>query len=119
MDAWIGVDLDGTLATYHGWKGIEHIGEPIPLMVERVKFWLDKGIKVKIMTARVCISQDGYSVEAIAGFIEDWCVANIGVVLPITHEKDFGMLELWDDRCVTVEVNTGRILTQGRGLENI
>ena len=34
---WIGVDLDGTLAEYHGWKGSEHIGPPIPLMVERVK----------------------------------------------------------------------------------
>jgi hypothetical protein len=26
---WIGVDLDGTLAHYDGWKGIDHIGEPI------------------------------------------------------------------------------------------
>lgn len=25
---WIGVDLDGTLAEYHGWKGAEHIGQP-------------------------------------------------------------------------------------------
>ena len=23
---WIGVDLDGTLADYHGWRGAEHIG---------------------------------------------------------------------------------------------
>src|SRR5262245_48902352 len=27
---WIGVDLDGTLAEYHGWKGIEHIDRPVP-----------------------------------------------------------------------------------------
>lgn len=33
---WIGVDLDGTLAHYEGWKGVEHIGEPIPAMVERI-----------------------------------------------------------------------------------
>ena len=34
---WIGVDLDGTLAIYTGWKGCDHVGEPIPPMVERVK----------------------------------------------------------------------------------
>ena len=26
---WLGVDLDGTLAHYDGWKGIDHIGMPI------------------------------------------------------------------------------------------
>ena len=36
---WIGVDLDGTLAEYHGWQGIEHIGEPIPKMMARVRRW--------------------------------------------------------------------------------
>ena len=34
---WIGVDLDATLAYYDGFKGPEHIGEPIPQMVDRVK----------------------------------------------------------------------------------
>ena len=28
------VDLDGTLAKYDGWKGLEHIGEPIDGSVE-------------------------------------------------------------------------------------
>ena len=26
---WYGFDLDGTLAKYDGWKGIDHIGEPV------------------------------------------------------------------------------------------
>ena len=43
MDAWIGVDLDGTLAHYKGWKGRDHIGEPIPAMMQRVKQWLEEG----------------------------------------------------------------------------
>lgn len=30
---WLGVDLDGTLAVYDKWRGIEHIGAPIPAMV--------------------------------------------------------------------------------------
>ena len=51
---WIGVDLDGTLAYHDTWKGHEHIGEPIPAMLQRVKDWLDRGLTVKIFTARVC-----------------------------------------------------------------
>ena len=47
---WIGVDLDGTLAVYYDW---EIIGDPIPLMVERVQQWLKEGKHVKIFTARV------------------------------------------------------------------
>ena len=34
---WIGVDLDGTLAHYNGWKGIEHVGDPVPAMIDRVR----------------------------------------------------------------------------------
>src|SRR6185503_6355526 len=40
---WIGVDLDGTLAEYDSWKGINYIGEPIPLMVSRVREWVCSG----------------------------------------------------------------------------
>lgn len=28
------VDLDGVLATYHGWQGLEHFGDPIPGAIE-------------------------------------------------------------------------------------
>ena len=48
MSGWIGVDLDGTLAEYHEWVGIHHIGKPIPLMLERVKKWLAQGKDAKI-----------------------------------------------------------------------
>ena len=50
---WIGVDLDGTLAYYDGWKGPEAIGEPIPRMVDRVLGWVNEGREVRILTARV------------------------------------------------------------------
>ena len=48
--AWIGVDLDGTLARYDGWKGIEHIGEPITIKelsrkVAMNECYLKKGFK--------------------------------------------------------------------------
>ena len=101
---WIGVDLDGTLAEYTDWKGIDNIGKPIQLMVDRVKEWLKDGISVKIFTARVANNP-----EAIP-YIETWCKDNIGQVLPITNEKDLDMIELWDDRSIHIETNTGKII---------
>jgi hypothetical protein len=107
---WIGVDLDGTLALYGGWKGPGTIGDPIPLMVERVKKWLAAEKTVKIFTARMHghgMALIGGGVEDVKTPIEQWCLKHIGQVLPITNAKDFGMIELWDDRCIQVEVNTG------------
>lgn len=103
---WIGVDLDGTLAKYDGWKGIEHIGAPVPAMLDRVKQWVSSGRSVKIFTARVSVS--GREREDVIRHIHEWCECHGLPALPVTHEKDFGMVELWDDRCVQVEINTGR-----------
>lgn len=50
---WIGFDLDGTLAKYDGWKGIDNIGEPVKPMVDLIKKLHDEGKVVKILTARV------------------------------------------------------------------
>jgi hypothetical protein len=115
---WIGVDLDGTLAEYHGWVSEEHIGPPIPLMLDRVKKWLAEGRDVRIFTARVdggkaallLGDENGKKfedVDSIKAIIEKWCLQNIGQILPITNVKDYGMVELWDDRCVQVRPNTG------------
>lgn len=106
---WIGVDLDGTLAEYDGWQGAEHIGKPITLMVDRVKRWRAEGREVKIFTARV--SEDTGEVAAV---IAKWCFDHLGEVLPITCKKDYGMTELWDDRAVQVEANTGRMIGYSR-----
>lgn len=106
---WIAVDLDGTLARYNGWKGVEEIGAPIQPMVDRVKIWRQLGIEVRIFTARVSgVSRDGRSVEDVRELIQQWCLQHIGESLPVTNVKDYDMLELWDDRAVQVEFNTGR-----------
>ena len=100
-DQWIGVDLDGTLAEYGDWIGVEHIGKPIPLMVERVKNWIVDGKKVKIFTARAIHGQDAIH------HIHKWLVKQGLPELEVTNVKDFYMVELWDDRCVRVVTNTG------------
>ena len=106
---WIGVDLDGTLAQYGVWIGPEHIGDPVPLMVNRVKSWIASGRRVKIFTARVCQWGDGSKdISAVTKAIENWCQEHIGTVLPITCIKDWEMIELWDDRAIQIIKNTGK-----------
>lgn len=107
MNGWIGVDLDGTLAHYEGWAD-GAIGAPIPRMLARVECWLREGREVRIVTARVSSGgRDRSSVAADAAVIRRWCAEHLGRELPVTCEKDFGMVELWDDRAVQVVPNTG------------
>ena len=106
---WIGVDLDGTLAHYDKWVGPWHIGEPVPLMVDRVKQWLAEGKDVRIFTARVSEDVRNDSEKMLVSLtIREWCVKHIGRALPITYKKDFSMIELWDDRAIQVTKNTGK-----------
>ncbi len=107
MKGWIGVDLDGTLAEYNGWVGIEYIGQPIPAMLERVKRWREEGkYDVKIFTARVSNTRHPDFIR-ICQVIHEW-LEDVGLGgMEITCQKDFGMVELWDDRCVQVIANTG------------
>jgi hypothetical protein len=118
---WIGVDLDGTLAEYHGWKGVSHIGAPIAPMVKLVQRWLFEGKDVRVFTARAYIPPPGPNEtleqratrierEKALDIIERWCSEHIGTVLPITCIKDYSMVALYDDRCVQVEHNTGRLI---------
>ena len=120
---WIGVDLDGTLACWgpgHN-EDVRRIGAPIPAMVARVKAWLAEGREVRIVTARVArdfghpveaylavgCDSEGQFVNQQLALIEAWCARHLGAILPVTAQKDFGMVELWDDRCVQVEPNLG------------
>lgn len=121
MAKWIGVDFDGTLAHYDSWQGTK-LGEPIPAMVNRVKKWLAEGKEVRIMTARVSSrnqvvrlenGEEMWESRAHELAIQDWCEKHLGCRLKVTAEKDFQMVELWDDRAVAVEKNTGRIIGEG------
>lgn len=134
---WVGFDLDGTLAEYDGWHGIDHIGAPITPMVELVKRLHGGGTRVKIMTARVS-PRSTESNEAVKDeqfiwmpcpnkgenkkdasewykkyaheFIEEWCEKHLGFVPEIVHEKDFLMISLYDDRVRQVIPNRGVVM---------
>ena len=130
-EGWYGFDLDGTLAKYDGWKGIDHIGEPVKPMVELMKRMHDEGKVVKIVTARVAPrkledgtvgeqftwltrkpSSDPAAKYTATQYIQDWCeeTAQLGFIPDIVYQKDHLMLNLFDDRVTQVEPNTGRIL---------
>ena len=97
---WIGVDLDGTLAIYDGWRGPGHIGDPIEPMMERVRDWIAAGQEVRIFTARAGFPEQ---IPPIIFWLEKYGLDD----LKITNVKDFEMVELWDDRAIQVITNTG------------
>lgn len=100
---WYGFDLDGTLAYWDGWKGIQHIGEPIPRMVQRLKDHIAKGDDCRILTARAA------NPDAIP-FVQEFLVKINVPPLPITNEKDTMMECLYDDRVKQVQPNTGILI---------
>jgi len=67
---------------------------------------MSEGLEVKIFTARVTCDPDGN----IARRIQDWLEENDMPRLAVTNVKDYGMLELYDDRAVQIEFNTGQLL---------
>lgn len=105
--AWIGYDLDGTLAVHEEGASIDHVGPPIAAMVARLKQHVAEGYEVRIVTARVCRNQDPEDRQAQFELVEAWCLEHLGFVPEITSEKDFAMVRLYDDRAVGVRRNEG------------
>lgn len=106
---WIGVDLDGTLASDTGelWdaEGRPKIGKPVDKMVCRVKRWIAGGQTVKIFTARAASRAQVQGIRA-------WLARHGLPDMEVTNVKDFNLIELWDDRCVEVTRNSGRPVHQ-------
>ncbi len=100
---WIGVDLDGTLAFHDANSPMIKIGDPVPLMLKRVKTMVEQDFRVKIFTAR---AQDSEQIL----LIRKWLLKNGLPSLEITNIKDYNMIKLFDDRAVQVEPNTGKLI---------
>lgn len=138
MQKWLGIDFDGTLSKYDGWVSCSHVGDPVSQMVDRIKFFQKKfpDIEVRIFTARwypmAYVLRDKITQEDIlqcepnsdehrsflsAFAIQVFCLDHFGFVVPITCMKDFGMIELWDDRCVQVYPNEGIFVGKSRNFQ--
>lgn len=101
--AAIAVDLDGCLA--HKEKGPfdpEHIGEPVPAMLERVKKWIKDGKEVAIFTARATTKS---SIPPIKLWLKKHGLGD----LEITATKHPKFEKFFDDRAIGVKRNTGEL----------
>jgi len=114
-------DFDGTLAFYDGFQGADHLGAPIPRMVERVREWIRQGREVVIFTSRLSWGAPTSEVpfettRATAAhqrkLIKAWLREHIGCELPITNVKPYSACEIWDDRAIQVILNTGMTLRE-------
>ena len=111
MAQWYGIDLDGVLAQFDTWQGIRYIGKPIPNMVKKVMALHDSGIEVRIFTARAATPES-------IPYIKAWLKQNNLPDWKITNAKDWGMVEIWDDRCKQVIPNTGNFVGGGDGIRS-
>lgn len=66
----VAVDLDGVLAAYDRWRGIEHVGDPIPGAREFLVDLRDAGFRVVIFTAR--LGDHPESFDARFAVVRDW-----------------------------------------------
>jgi hypothetical protein len=104
-EGWYGFDLDGTLAKYDGWKGIDHIGEPVKPMVDLIKRMHDEGKVVKIMTARVAPRENPewrfnpYKDRPEYARGEGPVDAERGVLWAFYNRKEWGAMEFVADWC--------------------
>lgn len=101
---YIAVDLDGTLAKptmAPDWK----IGEPNPIIFEKVKALLAAGRPVKIFTARAC---DPTQIPGVQQWLRDHGLPD----LEVTNSKDYDLQEIWDDRARQVDPMTGNFVTE-------
>lgn len=111
----IACDFDMTLAEYDHWRGINHLGAPVPEMLEKVQDALERGDEVWIFTARVAPKSNSFE-DCVAAtksilLLAEWCQKYIGELLPITHEKNPRFTEIWDDRVRQVVPNQGIFVT--------
>ncbi len=109
---YILVDFDGTLVkstppnTWVTNGGLP--GDPVPAMIDRVKYWLAKGKEVRIFTARAAKTNPNYARDML--ILQSFCEEHFGHELEVVNWKDFGAEQIWDDIAFSVEDSTGRLV---------
>jgi len=97
------VNLDGCLAYYDNWGNVDDIGEPINEMKKWILYWLKKGIKIKIFTARA-------NQPELIPPIRKWLLFNGFPPLEITNIKGIDCNMIFDNNARQVVNNTGQII---------
>jgi NLI interacting factor-like phosphatase len=108
MKKTVCVDLDGTLATYTTWKGVDHIGEPRPGVQEFMSS-LREIAKVVIYTTRMNVEVNDGSIrdkEEVENIIKNWLKIN-GIEYDGIYSGNGKPLcaAFVDDRAVSINTN--------------
>ncbi len=103
----IAVDLDGTLAYYDGWRGVDKIGHVIPEVLNALRMAQAEGAETWLFTARVSDPADAYTAGM---YIKKWLAENNISVNGVTAVKHKFFSEFWDDRAIQVIKNTGEFV---------
>lgn len=106
---WVGFDLDRTMAKREKGDSIKVIGEPIPRMIDLAKSYLASGVKVKIFTARVSVSNPD-DVLFQTNLIKKFSKQHFGQELEVTCIKDMFCIRIYDDVARQVIANTGHVV---------
>lgn len=101
MGKWIGIDLDGTLATYKGGQG-RAIGKPIQESLDLALSIMRSGTEVRIFTAR---ASDASQINE----VRKWLISHGLGACKITNVKDFDCHLIIDDRAARMEWNAGNL----------
>lgn len=106
---YIAFDLDGTLARHEPRESTDHVGEPIPSMVELARSYLLSGRHVRVITARVAPVYDDAAEQVT--LVKEWLAKHVTHDMPyeiqVQAHKCGRMELLYDDRAIQVVRNTG------------
>ncbi len=98
------IDLDATLAEYHGWTSVDDIGKPLPGAKEFVNGLRDMGFRIVIFTSRLNSQVNGPEAQT-KGYkaVVNWFIDNGIHFDKIYTGEGKPMAEAYiDDRAVSV-----------------
>lgn len=108
MRKTVAVDLDGVLAQYDNWKGVECIGDPIEGAREFISNLLSE-FKVVIHTTRCSqTSNQGYTEHSLEEHIRNWLTKHkfpAGIEIWVREGKPIAVAYI-DDRAVCCKPQT-------------
>lgn len=103
----IGIDFDGTIAHYDGWKGAASCGEPIAGAKEFLSSLVGMGFLVVIFSAR---ASEFEGRRAIWDWVHQHGLQDL--IHDVTHEKRYAFMFTVDDRAVSFTGSYSAVLDQ-------
>jgi len=119
---YIYVDFDDTLCR-GPFKSIIQCGEPVEGMCAKIKKVLEHGkYGIKVFSARFDSTKSKTETNMAVKVVQAWLYKQFGLQasqIQCTANKGMDCVEIWDNRAVGVEDETGRLLNDSRVLKEL